>query len=55
MSISSAFGCDVSLNGTAVAIGSYADRQIYEFTGSEKYYQGAVYIYEKWRFLYTKK
>lgn len=47
MSINSAFGYDVSLYSSSVIIGAYLDRSVYEFTGSAKYYQGAVYIFEK--------
>lgn len=46
MSVNGGFGCDVSVNGTTVIIGDHTDRQIYEFTGSQQYRQGAVYIFE---------
>lgn len=47
MSVESAFGYDVSLYDSTVVIGAYADRKIYEYTGSYQYEQGAVYIFEK--------
>jgi len=47
MSLSNSFGHDVSLYDSTVVIGAYADRTVYEYTGSSLYEQGAVYIFEK--------
>ena len=47
MSINNGYGWDVSLFDSTVVVGAYADRLVYEYTGSQQYQQGAVYIYEK--------
>jgi hypothetical protein len=47
MSLNSGFGYDVSLFNNSVIIGAYADRLVYEYTGSSQFQQGAVYIFEK--------
>lgn len=49
MSVNSGYGYDVSLFDSAVIVGAYHDRMVYEYTGSPQFDQGAVYIYEKCR------
>lgn len=47
MSVSSGFGYAVSTYGDSVIIGAPKDRIVSEYSGSLKYNQGSVYIYEK--------
>lgn len=46
MSISGGFGKAVSTFGSAVIIGAYQDRTVYEYSGSTLYQQGSVYIFD---------
>ncbi len=47
MNVANGFGSSVSIFGNTVVIGAYLDRVVYEFSGSQPYFQGAAYIYEK--------
>lgn len=44
---SDAFGQDVAMYKDSVIIGAPTDRDIYEFSGSQVYQQGAVYFFER--------
>lgn len=47
MSVASGYGYAVSTHGPTVVIGAPKDRVVFEYSGSETYNQGSVYVYEK--------
>lgn len=47
MNMTNGFGTSVSMYGDAVIVGEYLDRSFNEYSGSTRYEQGSVYIFER--------